>query len=56
MFHYYFQQADTIGAGKTLRAKEMLQVYQENVPVLDKVEVNTKLQEKFNTTIVYIRN
>lgn len=35
-FHYGFQQSDTIGAGKTLRAKEMLQVYQENVPVLDK--------------------
>lgn len=46
MFHYYFQQADTIGAGKTLRAKEMLQVYQENVPVLDKVDGEYKITRR----------
>ena len=46
MMHYYFQQADTIGAGKTLRAKEMLQVYQENVPVIDKVDGEYKITSR----------
>ena len=46
MYHLYLQQLDTMGAGKDLRAKEMLQVYQENIPVLDKIDGEYVLTKK----------
>ena len=49
MWHYYLQQSDTAGAGKALRAKEMLQTYVENIPVLDKKDGEYVITKKSMT-------